>query len=265
MGTLQRDGATIHWEAHGKGPVILLGHSLLADGAMWEDIVPELAKTYRVLIPDARGHRYSVAHRGFSLNELAQDWLAILNKEGVGQAIVGGLSMGGMTAMRLAHFAPARVSRLMLLDTRAGGENPTQRLKYRLMARAYRRFGLTKLLDDQVMTLMFGRDTRRDQPELVDRHRQRILKHDPEQIFHAVRAVANRRDMSKHLPALRMPSLVLVGDQDRATPPNCSRKINQLLPHASFKIIEGCGHLSAVEKPGVVLEHMLDFLHDAGA
>jgi len=227
---------------------------------MWEGVVPSLARNYRVIVPDARGHRHSVASRSFSLNELAQDWLAILNYEGVDKAIIGGLSMGGMTAMRFAAFAPARVKGLMLLDTRAGAEPPLIRMKYRLMARAYRRFGLIQAIDDQVMALMFGRDFLRSRTDIVDIHRQRILKHEPAQIFHAVRAVANRRDFTPSLPTLKTPTLVLVGDQDLATPPHCSRRLSLLLPDADLVVVQGAGHLSVVEMPDVVLDHMTSFL-----
>ena len=162
--------------------------------------------------------------------------------------------------MRFAQFAPARVAGLMLLDTRAGAEPPMSRLKYRLMARIYRRFGLIQAIDDQVMALMFGRDFLRDRPDVVEIHRQRILEHDPAQIFQAVRAVANRRDFSPALPALNTPTLVLVGDQDLATPPNCSRRLKQLIPGACLEIVGGAGHLSVVEMPDVVLDHIVSFL-----
>src|SRR5438552_10226026 len=96
-----RDGATVHYEITGQGPPILLGHSLLCDTEMWRGVVPRLAAGHRVINVEARGRRRSTALRAFTLEDLAADWLAILDQEQIDRAWLVGLSMGGMTAMRI--------------------------------------------------------------------------------------------------------------------------------------------------------------------
>src|SRR5262245_8096981 len=122
MPILERQGARIVYEISGEGPPLLLGHSLLCDTLMWELVAPELAKHWRVININARGHGGSTAPSPFSLEDLADDWIAILDQERIERAVLCGLSMGGMTAMRLALAAPERVRALILLDTSADPE-----------------------------------------------------------------------------------------------------------------------------------------------
>src|SRR5689334_9659767 len=102
MPILERGGARILYEVSGDGPPLLLGHSLLGDSLMWELVAPELARTLRVINVNARAHGGSTAPSPFTLEDLADDWLAILDREKIDKAVLCGLSMGGMTAMRLA-------------------------------------------------------------------------------------------------------------------------------------------------------------------
>ena len=101
-----------------SAPALLLLHSLGTDGRVWEPQAAALADSFRVIRPDLRGHGLSVATPGpGSIARLAQDALAVLDALGVGQAHVGGLSIGGMVAQQLAAAAPGRVASLVLCDT----------------------------------------------------------------------------------------------------------------------------------------------------
>ncbi len=99
-------------------PVILMSHSLGCDLTMWDAVVPALAKTYRVVRYDSRGHGGSVVvARPTSIAELADDALAILDDLGVERAHFVGLSMGGMVGQWLLRFAPERLDRVVLCNT----------------------------------------------------------------------------------------------------------------------------------------------------
>src|SRR4051795_277944 len=101
-------------------PVVVLSNSLGADRSMWDPQVPALAERYRVVTYDARGHGSSPVPAGpYSVDDLADDLLALLDRVGAERAHLVGLSLGGMTAMRLAARERARVGRLVLLCTAA--------------------------------------------------------------------------------------------------------------------------------------------------
>src|SRR5687768_18361003 len=107
------DGAT-------DAPVVVLSNSLGATRGMWDPQVPALAERYRVVTYDARGHGYSPAPPGpYALDDLVDDLVALLDEVGAERAHVVGLSLGGMTAMRLAVREPHLVDRLALLCTSA--------------------------------------------------------------------------------------------------------------------------------------------------
>jgi pimeloyl-ACP methyl ester carboxylesterase len=257
---IERQGARIGYEVTGSGPTVVLGHSLLCDGRMWEGVVPELLRAHRVVNVDFRGHRRSRAPAPFTLEELADDWLAILDAEGIERAALCGLSMGGMTAMRLALAHPTRVAALVLVDSNAEPERPRQRLQYRLMAEIVRAFGHVAPLYRVVERILFGATARREQPELCRREIERVREKDPAELYHAVRAVIGRASIERDLGAVRCPTLVLVGSEDVATPPERSARIARAVPGATLREIPRAGHLSALEEPDAVARAITEFL-----
>jgi 3-oxoadipate enol-lactonase len=260
MPTVTRQGASVHYEVAGDGPAVLLGHSLLCDGGMWDQVAPRLAERYRVINIDFRGHRRSTAPGPFALEDLAGDFLAVMDQEGAARAAMIGLSMGAMTALRAALLAPARVAGMVLLDTSAAPEGRWRRLQYALMAMVYRRAGLIPPLEKRVLPLMFGTGTLAGRPELVEQFRARVREHDRRQLGHAIDAVTRRGDLSGRLAEIDCPVLVAVGEDDLATTPDRSRRIQQGIRGARLELIADAGHLSAVEQPERVTELCLDLL-----
>ena len=100
------------------GPVVVLSNSLGSTYKMWNAQVAALEERYRVVRYDTRGHGYSPVPGGpYSIDDLADDLVALLDRLGIGQAHLVGLSLGGMTAMRVAARNAERVDRLALLCT----------------------------------------------------------------------------------------------------------------------------------------------------
>ena len=261
MPTIQRSGATISYDVQGDGPPLLLGHSLLLDGRMWDALVPGLARAYRVYNIDGRGHRHSTTPGPFTLEDLADDWLALLDQEKIERALLCGLSMGGMTAMRLALRAPHRVAAMALLDTSADREPTAQRRGYRLLGELQRRVRIDALLTPVVRQKLFGATTRRERPDIVERGVAIVRDNDPRRLYPALRAVIDRGAITRHLKAIHTPTLVLVGDEDVATPPERAERIATRIPGATLVRIAGAGHLSAMEQPAAVAAHLEPFLH----
>ena len=142
MPSIERQNATVAYDVVGSGPPIVLGHSLFCTRSMWRGVVPRLQDSYRVINVELRGHGDSTAEGPFTLADLVDDWLAILDQEGIEQAVLCGLSTGGMTAMRVAGRAPDRVAGLALLDTNAAPETQFNRLQYGMLGWGYSNLGL---------------------------------------------------------------------------------------------------------------------------
>ena len=262
MPELVHDGARIHYEVSGSGPAVVLGHSLLCDTEMWRGVAPRLAERHRVINVEVRGHRRSTAPAPFSLEDLAGDWLAILDKEGVDRAFLVGLSMGGMTAMRLALRSPARVAGMVLIDSNADPEERGKRAQYAVMAAIYRRFGLVRPLARRTASIMLGRTSLRERPHLIDELVETVGRHPREQVTHALQAVFGRGDLRPRLPEIGAPTLVLVGAEDAATPPSKSEHIRDGIAGARIEVIDGAGHLSALEVPDAIVARVAAFLDE---
>lgn len=259
MPILERNGARIAYDVTGEGPVVLLGHSLLCGRWMWDGVAPKLAEKYKVVNAEFRGHHASTCATPYTMDDLADDWLALLDELGADKAALVGLSMGGMTAMRVALRAPERVSALVLMDSSADREPWIKRLKYRIMTWLYRRNGFNDSLLKQIAPIMFGSTTMRSRPELVEQLAAHLREHDRAELIRVINAVVRRNAMSP-IEAIKAPTLVLVGEQDAATVPARSEAIARRIHGATLVRIPDAGHLSALEQPDRVAQATLDFL-----
>jgi 3-oxoadipate enol-lactonase len=260
MPEILHDGATIYYEKSGQGPAIVLGHSLLCDTDMWRGVAPRLAERHTVINVEVRGHRRSTAPAPFTLEDLGGDWLAILDREGIDRAFLVGLSMGGMTAMRLALRAPERIAGMVLIDSNADVEERGKRAQYAVMVAIYRRFGLIRPIARRSAHIMLGRTSLKERPALIDELAATVARHPREQVVRAIQAVFGRPDLVPRLGGITCPTLVLVGAEDVATPPRKSERIQAAIPGARLEVIDGVGHLSALEDPGAVATRVLAFL-----
>lgn len=260
MPTATSQDIGIHYRVHGDGPPIVLLHSFLCSGAMWEPQIAPLAERHRVINIDLRGHGESGAiERPFSLYDMVADAVAVLDDLGIERATWAGLSIGGMIALRAALTEPGRVSRLLLLDTDAGAERGWIKLKYRALGAIVRAFGVGPVLP-QVKRQMFGATTRRERAPLVAEWSERFRSvHVPSTLI-TLDTLIERDDVSPELHRIEQPTLVLVGGEDLSLPPERSRSIARAIPGAELVEIDGAGHLSNLERPGAVTEAMLRFL-----
>lgn len=260
MPTVQSGNQRIAYQVSGTGPPVVLGHSFLCSGTMWRHQVPALAERYRVLNLDLRGHGKSgQVAAPFSLYDAVADVVAVLDEEGIDQAVWCGLSIGGMVAMRAALTCPERVRALILMDTDAGTEVPLAKLKYRAMGAGARLMGLKPFLGP-VAQLMFGPTTHRDRPDLVQELRRELATLHVPSILHGLDALLRRDSLLDRLDRIRVPALVVVGAEDRSLKPPVSRRIHERLPDSELVEIPGAGHLSALEQPEAVNRAVLDFL-----
>ncbi len=246
-------------------PAVIFGHSLLCDAAMWAPVVGALAARFRTVVVDARGHGGSEApRRGWTLWDEAESWREILDHLRIERAGVAGLSMGGMTGMRLALSHPERVACLALLDTSAGRDPLPVRLLRRVLAAIVRRTGPIGPVVRYALSQLFGETARRENPGLVAEWGARIAAASPEGLYWATRAVLERDVLLPRLPALaRVPTLVRVGEEDTGTPPAESEAIAAAIPGARLVRIARAGHLPTLEQPRAVLDALEPFLSSA--
>ena len=235
-------------------PVVVLSNSLGATRGMWDPQVPALAERYRVVTYDARGHGESPAPAGpTSLDDLVDDLVALLDAVGAQRAHIAGLSLGGMTAMRLAVREPARVDRLALLCTSADPDS-----KPFLERAAAVRAGGTAPLAQTVASRWVTPGYAAEHPELMARLEAMIAGCDDEG-YAACAEVVAAVDLREDLARITAPTLVISGAEDPALPPEHQRVIADGIPGAELLSVSPGAHLANLERTlevtGALLGH----------
>jgi pimeloyl-ACP methyl ester carboxylesterase len=175
---------------------------------------------------------------------------------------LAGLSMGGYLALEIARMAPTRVTRLALMDTsaRPDDEGATERRR-RLIALAE----AGKLA--QVHTVLWEKlvhQDRLDDRDLEETVRRMLLEIGPEAFVRQQRAIIGRMDSRPTLSSIRVPTLVLVGEDDLITPPEVASELAEGIPFARIEIVPECGHLSSLERPDHVSAALARWLQAEG-
>ncbi|RBQ14911.1 alpha/beta hydrolase [Spongiactinospora rosea] len=233
----------------GSGVPVVLLHAFPLSSAMWLAQREGLAAACRVITPDLRGFGGSVLNdEPPSIDAMADDVAALLDAEGVERAVVGGLSMGGYVTMAFCRRHPDRLLGVILADTRATADHEQARANRERIATAVSANGSAILLDE-VLPGLVGPTTRQRRGMVFGRVRGLVQAAPPGAVAWAERAMAGRADSFDTLRDLKVPALVIVGEEDQMTTPADAEAIAEAVPDARFTVIEAAGHLSAVEQP----------------
>jgi 3-oxoadipate enol-lactonase len=251
----------VSWTSDGPedAPVVVLSNSLGATRGMWDAQVPALAERYRLLTYDTRGHGESPSPAGaWSLDDLVDDVVALLDEVGAARAHVVGLSLGGMTAMRLAAREPARVHRLALLCTSAKPDPAP----YRERAEVVRRDG-TASIANAVVSRWVTPAFAAAHPHEVARLEGMVAGADDEGYARCCEVLA-ALDLREDLGRIAVPTLVVSGAEDAALPPDHQRAIASGIAGAELQSFSPAAHLANVEQPLQVTGALLGHLDAAG-
>jgi 3-oxoadipate enol-lactonase len=266
--TFTYEGVTVYYTdtapppARSGAPTVLFGHGLLFGGWMFRAQISALRDDYRCVAVDWRGQGNSApSSRGYDMDSLTADVIALIDQLGIAPVHYVGLSMGGFVGARLAARRGELLRSLTLLDTSAGPEDPDKMRRYKLMARIYRLTGISPLRT-AVQRLMFGPAflAEPSSKPVLDEWHQRLRKCRRSAISKAVLAVANRAGVDDEITTITVPTLVIVGADDAATPPHQAKRIAARIPGACLEQIPHCGHSSAVEQPDRITTLLRQFL-----
>ena len=253
---LQAAGITHHVRVDGppSAPPLLMLHSLGTAGAVWDEQAATLADSFRVIRPDFRGHGLTALTPGpYTIEGLAADALAVLDAFGVERAHVAGLSIGGLVAQSLAAQAPERVASLMLCDTALSIPPPET---WHERAATVRVHG-TEAVADAVLA-RWVTEGFRDQPGAAGL-RTMLLRTPAEGYAACCEAIAVA-DLTESTRRLRVPALVLVGDQDPSTPPDAARALHEAIAGSSLVVLPDAAHIPTIEHPRAVTAALRGFL-----
>lgn len=240
----------------GSGPLVVLLHPLAQAGEFWRPLVEELSPRFRVLAPDARGHGGSAWDgKPFTVEDMAGD-VALLIEQAGRQAAVVGMSMGGCAAVALAVRRPELVSGLVLADTTAD-YGPDKESAWETRAQ-----NATGTPRDQQLAFQhdrwFSLSFLESAPEEVTRVSDIFLATDSEAHAAASRALGAYDDLEQ-LDRIKAPTLVLVGEEDYATPPAMAAELHAGIAGSELQVLPETRHLSLLQNRTIwpsVIEHL---------
>ena len=270
MDRLFADG-TVNAAVSGKGPPLFLLHSLLSDRASFDAIVPDLSRTFRVIVPDMPGYGGSTKglDRADPFGDCAQAMLALLDHLKIERTCVVGNSLGGACALRMALDRPERIAGLVLMGpggvdtTRSlptqglkhlldyySGEGPTQE-KLRVFIRDYLVYDGSQIPDN----LIEARFQASVDPAIIAKPPLVRPKGLPK-----FKLIDFTRD--PRLSSLQTPTLVLWGTEDRVNRPSGAQSLQRRMPNCDVYLFSRTGHcprcsLKADLGVGAVAERLL--------
>jgi 3-oxoadipate enol-lactonase len=251
------DGCKINVEIEGPAdaPALMLSNSLGTNLHMWDPQTPEFAKHYRVIRYDRRGHGQSDVPEGpYSMERFGRDAIAVLDALDIEKTNWCGLSMGGMVGQWLGANAPDRVEKLVLSNTHYFYPDKkfwSDRIKF------IEEKGLDQLVDGN-MQRWFTEGFRQRAPETMAKMKEMFVATDLKGYIACCQAIMNM-DMRASNPGIGVPTMVIVGAQDAATPPAAGEEIQKQIKDATLASIDAA-HISNMEQPVAYTKTVLDFL-----
>lgn len=238
-------------------PQLVLIHSLALDKSVWQRMVPELAEHFSIWAIDLPGHGKSKYIVRPTIEAMANCVAEMLKAQNVGSYTVVGMSMGGCVAQALAIHYPDQIEGLCILDS-TSWYGPDAKTVWEQRAQRAVNEGLATFADFQ-LSRWFTPEFLATSPEVASTLFDIFVENDVPAYVAACRSMG-RFDARLHLGDITCPTMIGVGSEDQATPIAASQFIADHVPDAEFEILDGCAHLSAIERP-VEVAHLIKRLH----
>ena len=251
------DGVAVAYtlEGNAAAPVVAFSNGLAADHSMWEPQASALRQSYRVLRYDTRGHGATSATPGdYSLSLLADDFISLLDALAIQKVHFVGVSLGGMIGQRLGLSYGPRLLSLALCATMS--ESPTAMWASRVGA--VREHGVAPVVEatiDRWFTPAFQAEN----PDVMTRMRAMVMGTSQDGYAGCAAAIRDMK-LAAAISGIKVPTLVIAGEEDTSTPPSVLRGIADAIEDAEFLTIPNAAHLPNLERPEQVTGAIESFL-----
>ncbi len=253
------DAEIAYW-ATGDGPPVILLHPFPANHEFWLPVAEALATRYRVIAPDLRGHGDSGIGDGVATMEKhAADFAKVMDDAEVGRAPMIGVSIGGYALFEFWQRQPDRISALGLFNTKASADSAeAQAVRLRSAEDVLQR-GTEPFLESMIPKLL-GKSTIEARPDLVDGALRMMRKTSPQGIAEVQRGMAERPDSVAILKTIRVPTLIVTGDEDLLTGISEAQLMHQYITGSELRVILKAGHYAVWEQPAEAVKVLRQFL-----
>jgi pimeloyl-ACP methyl ester carboxylesterase len=249
-------------QVRGDGaPPVLFIHGFPFDHALWRHQLAALSR-WHCVAPDLRGAGASGVSESpddYSVARYAADLVQVLDHLDIEEAVMCGLSLGGYIVFELLRRFPERVRAAMLCNTKAAADTAQAKRDRDVMATVAEQGGAAAIAT-QLLPKLLARATRERQPQIVREVTAMIERAPVRGIVGALHALRERPDSTPLLPRIRIPVLVVAGDDDQIAPAAGMQEMACAIAGAQFALIPGAGHVAPLEQPLAVSAALADFL-----
>ncbi len=247
-GTVSVNGASIAYRVEGHGPAMLLVHGYPLSGELFANNRAVLSRRYTVITPDLRGFGQSTApDEGGSVQIYAKDMLGLMDQLHVQQAIIGGMSMGGMIVLEMYREAPQRFRGMILIDTSAMAPSVVEQGEWPGFANQAIQKGVPSFVPILLPQMLTG-VTRVTRPGLTSFLSGIIAQASLNGAVGGANALATRPDSTPTLPTIKVPTLVLVGLSDPIYGFESHQMISRAIPGSTLVILPAAEHAAILEE-----------------
>ena len=248
MQTITLNGFRLAYTRRGTGTPLLLIHGYPLDHTIWDEILPLLEKDFDIILPDLRGFGKSTTIKSqYTIDDLASDFVGLLDHLGIQKAVLAGHSMGGYVALALACQYPDRVSGLALISSQAAADSTDRKEGRYKTAADVDQQGVGIVAD--AMTSKLSVNAR-----VQDFVHGVIENQHKDAIIGALKAMAEREDFTECLSSIKFPVVLIHGDSDALIPIDRAREIKIILPTAQLVELPGIGHMPMMEAQEKMVE-----------
>ena len=243
------NNASLFYTDEGSGEeTIIFSHGLLFSHEMFRAQIDYFKARYRCIAYDHRGQGKSeVTQSGYDMDSLFLDAVALIENLQLSAVHFVGLSMGGFVGMRLAARRPHLIKKIVLMETSADEE--VNKLKYNALNLIFR-FAGSKPIHKKIMNILFGKTFLTDKGRAEEQtHWTNHMLNLKKSITKPVQGVIDRNSIYDEISGIKVPTLVMVGDEDIATTSDKARRIHKQINGSVLEIISGAGHSSSIENP----------------
>ena len=246
----------LHYVTRGQGTALMLVHGFPLNHTIWNETAALLEDEARVILPDLPGHGQSPVVEPVSMELMADGLAAILDALGIEKVVLAGQSMGGYVCLAFARRHPQRLAGLGLVCTQAAADSPEKRQARLAQAEQTLAEGSQRVVESMSAVLT-------NRPEMAAGMRSLMSTTPAAGMAAALRAMAERAEMSAFLPQISVPALVMAGLADAIIPVERAREMAASLPDAQLVELAGVGHSPMMEAPQVTAEALLGLLKRA--
>lgn len=244
------NGITLHYARAGDEtkPTLIFANSLGTDFRIWRAVAANLVADFDLVLYDKRGHGLSESPPlPYGMSDHVRDLVSLMDHLGIEDAVLCGVSVGGMIAQGVAAIRPDAIRGLVLCNT-APRIGPPQMWDARIAS--IQRGGIDAVADG-IMENWFSAGFRQREGDQVAGYRNMVVR-TPITGYLGTCIAIREADYSVTTPLLRMPVLCVGGAEDGATPAEMVRTMADNIPQARFELIQQCGHLPSVEQPEIL-------------